>query len=217
MAGNQKSSKNIVIDISEIKTSFRPTGYHGQVSKNVYSQMRAKTFVQAPEILWPVMESASMPVVLLGLPAGVLGILAVVQVFGKLWLKRDRLADLGGLSVRFRARLSATDASHQSHMKHKLHALNFIQTGATGLGVHVNGGNLSTQVPKGYDRMAAMYTQCRIYKSKAKFTAHNLSNETGAIHITGYIHDDKVEHQEPFTYHNIFTCSIPGFKHEHVL
>eukprot|EP00965_Chrysotila_dentata_P060575 2007335-Pleurochrysis_carterae.AAC.2 len=45
-----------------------------------------------------------------------------------------------------------------------------IPAGTGGKGVAVGSGStgISTQVPKGYDRMAAMYEQCRIYKSKCR-------------------------------------------------
>eukprot|EP00965_Chrysotila_dentata_P196236 6177457-Pleurochrysis_carterae.AAC.1 len=75
---------------------------------------------------------------------------------------------------------------------------NFIHTGALGTGAAIAVGTpnthhafVSTQVPKGYDRLASMCEQCRVYKSKARFAVHNLAESTGAIHITGYVHDDK--------------------------
>lgn len=94
---------------------------------------------------------------------------------------------------------------------------NFLQTSPGGTGANValtgEGSIPQAQVPKAYDRIAGMYKECRIYKSTARCTIRNLDDESGTIHLFGYVYDGKTSHQEPTQTGGVFRNTIPGSKH----
>eukprot|EP00965_Chrysotila_dentata_P179772 5935713-Pleurochrysis_carterae.AAC.1 len=97
---------------------------------------------------------------------------------------------------------------------------NFCQTGVGGLGVAVSNSPtthnpaVTVMVPKGYDQIARLYKQARIYKSTCRAAVHNIAETTGAVHLYGYVHDDKVDHAEPTTFAQLMESSIPGLRHK---
>eukprot|EP00965_Chrysotila_dentata_P137974 4563667-Pleurochrysis_carterae.AAC.1 len=99
---------------------------------------------------------------------------------------------------------------------------NFIHTGASGLGIAVNNSPtthnpaIGVMVPKGYDKIAGLYRQARVYKSTCRACLHNVADTSGAVHLYGYALDDKTVHAEPTTFAELMESRIPGIRHKQI-